>query len=89
MINHELNCSCNPINKDACLGCCHCQEVEKEIYFDTYTGEDSRTVKSFKCIKLDKTMYPHKAQRIEERYPESFEDEIVMPNECEHFEFTW
>lgn len=34
-------------------------------------------------------MYPHKAQIIEDNYPESFENEIVMPNECEHWESTW
>lgn len=89
MINHELVCSQNPVNKDACLGCAFCQEIEKTVYFDTWNGEGSRQVKSFKCTKLDQLMYPHKAQRIEANYPESFENEIVMPNECEHWEFTW
>lgn len=89
MVSHEFVCSQNPINKDACLNCSFCQEIEKEIYYDSYYGERSRTVKSFKCTKLDKVMYPHKAKMIEAKYPESFEDETVMPNECEYFEFIF
>lgn len=92
MINHELVCSQNPINKDACLGCSFCQEIEKEIYIDCAWSEDgyyTKTVKSFKCTKLDQLMYPHKAIKIQNNYPESFEDEVLMPVECEHHEFTW
>jgi len=93
MVNHEHACSQNPINEDACLGCSYCQEVEKEITYSLFRfgdyDENSRMVKSFKCTKLDKTMYPHKAKNLAIKYAESFEDETVMPNECEHFEFIF
>lgn len=90
MVNHEFICSQNPINKDACLGCSHCKEIEKTLYVDhPIYGDYERQAKSFKCTKLGKLMYPHKAKIIESKYPESFEDETLMPNECEHFEFIW
>lgn len=89
MINHELYCSRNQSNRDACASCTFCKEIEKTIYYDTWSGENTRQVKSFECTKLNLKMYPHKAQKIEANYPESFEDEVIMPNECEHFEYSW
>ena len=91
MENHELVCSRNPKNVDACLGCGFCQEIEKEIYVDDYSedGYHVRAVRSFKCTKLDQLMYPNKAQKAYNKYPESFENEIMMPNECEHFEYMF
>lgn len=90
MVNHEFVCSQNPINKDACLRYSFCQEIEKTLYIDhPYSGYHERKVKSFKCTKFDKQMYPHKAKMIEANYPESFENETLMPIECEHFEYVF
>lgn len=90
MVNHEHRCSRNPINKDACAGCAFCQIIEKTLYIDhPYNGCHEREVRSFKCTKLDQLMYPHKAIPVYENYPDSFDDEVLMPNECEHFEYVF
>lgn len=93
MENHESKCKSNPLNKDACHGCSFCQEIEVEYTFDGYSGgyyfEETRSTKGFKCTKLNKELYPHKAEYLAERYPEHFYDKEVMPNECEHHEFIF
>jgi len=88
---HEPICIKNPEYKSACGGCTFCQEVEKEYYFDAYDGEHTKVTKGFLCTKLNQKMYPPKVVRkgILDNYPESFEGEVCMPKECEHFEFTW
>jgi hypothetical protein len=89
MERHELICSRNPVNNDACHGCTFCEEYKKEITVEGYNGdfyEYGRMVRSFKCNKLNVGLYPHKALNLFKKYPENFEDEMLMPNSCEHFE---
>lgn len=84
MIRHEKVCTKNPDNFIACSGCNNCQEVKKDILiYNAYYGEYQREVKSFFCKALEKNMYPPKAQILAFQYPENFEDEIMMPKECE------
>ena len=80
---HETVCSKNPANFIMCTGCDHCAEVRKDIYIDTYCGEYTRDVKSFYCKAKEVNMYPPKTKNIAARYPDSFEDEILMPTECD------
>jgi len=83
-IKHELVCTKNPINFFACSSCAHLEEIEKEIYVDTFMGGYNRKVKGFICTKLNVNMYPPKAQKLADMYPENFDNEMVMPKECEH-----
>lgn len=89
MVKHEAACSRNPINRDACGGCAYCKEVEVKYEIDTWDGGDVRTAKGFHCNKLNIDLYPHKviAKGILAKYPETFEDKQVMPNECEHWDW--
>lgn len=90
MERHEAVCPKNPLNNDACNGCKYCEEVRKEISIPTYEQghyvESGREVKSFKCIKLNERLYPHKAKNLVDKYPSTFYGERLMPVQCEYFE---
>lgn len=88
MEHHEKYCSSNPENFKACEGCIHLEEIqiEYEIGDDYYLCEPIiRKVTGFHCKKLDKKMYPTKAERkgLPEKYPWTFQDQIPMPKECD------
>ena len=74
MVRHEKYCTNNPINHHACYdGCEHlCEDA----------GDDG--VKQPFCNALSKVLYSITAERkrLLERFPESFEDAIKMPNNC-------
>lgn len=89
MTRHEKSCKSNPDNQDACIYCLHC--VKKEV---TYTGyhdglgfETQLKSHAFKCKKLDKLMYPFKAEKYAKKYPKSFESQERMPTQCNDFRF--
>jgi len=98
MANHEAKCNSNPINIPACYGCQFLEQIETtyEKMCNSF-GEDygvrfdshSETVKTngFRCVKLDKELYPPKVliKGIIDKYPESFENKELMPNDCDHF----
>lgn len=89
MEKHEKICYGNPENKIACSGCAHCVEQTKEIYYeDMHDGREYRPANTFLCTKLNQRMYHFKAVKKDliNRFPETFEGEIQMPKECEHFE---
>lgn len=87
---HEHNCSSNPKNQSACSGCAFIVEERKDIYYSDPYGEGSFISKTFKCEKLNKKMYPFKAVKmgLVDKYPETFEGEEQMPNECKHWNYT-
>lgn len=91
MKSHEDKCSNNPKNKKACYGCVHLTTEEVERYSGcSYDGEPNYiTSVCFKCEKLDKLMYSYKAEKLglPEKYPEDFEEQKRMPNECRHIEY--
>ena len=97
---HEILCYSNPENFRACSHCIHLEETtidyEKDIIrcgenlgviFDTET----RKAKTFHCKKLDKLMYPFKAEKkgLIEMYPETFENQEQMPKTCDQFKHEW
>lgn len=89
MEHHEKYCASNPDNRRACEGCEHLEETTVEVEYgdDYYTNEPViRRVKAFRCKKLDKMLYPIKAEqrRLPERYPWTFENQEPMPRTCEH-----
>lgn len=88
MTRHEKNCKENPLNIDACLGCIYIKE-EKVTYESLNADEWGSTYevesKAFRCTKLDKLMYPFKAEKHAKKYPNSFENQVRMPIECGHF----
>ncbi len=93
MIRHEEFCYLNPKNTPACSGCDFLKEIQKTIYFNSLynpDSESSRIVKAFNCTKLNKELYPLSALRrdLPSKYPETFEDAELMPNNCEHFSFN-
>lgn len=89
MVNHELLCDKNPINKKACFGCIYLDTEEIEVQTGSdYDGEPNyRTSGCFNCKKLEKLMYSWNAEKrgLPNAYPEDFEEQKNMPNECRHF----
>ncbi len=81
-IKHEKYCAKNPVNFKACSDCTYCKEDSIEVERDYGVSR----FKSFLCSKLNVGIYPTKAERLDlpSRYPETFEDQIPMPKECEH-----
>jgi len=94
MQRHEVKCTMNPVNKNACSACVYLEEVDVLYYtdghFDGHYFEQKNTVRGFHCSKLNIDLYPHKCitKGLLEKYPEQFEDKQVMPNECEHWNYT-
>ena len=94
MINHELGCSNNPINIKACMSCIHLEQIKKDVWFegthhpDYGSGGDYKNVSVFKCVKLNKLMYPFNIEKanLPDKYPSTFEDQESMPNKCNSFE---
>ncbi|SRR5215204_754301 len=91
MASHENLCNQNPKNSKQCHFCQHLEETEIEVYIDSrhYNDDGVMTkVKSFKCNKLDKLMYPYSIEKrdLPNKYPDTFEDQEPMPNKCESFE---
>lgn len=99
MIKHEKWCNSNPDNFRACVGCIHLEEIKIEysysvpilgenlgVIFDGSTVE--KVTNGFKCNKLNKIIYPFKAEKLRliDKYPETFENQESMPKECEHLE---
>jgi hypothetical protein len=90
MERHIDFCTYNPKNFTACSGCAHLDEIKIEYSVDHYFYvEVQRKSNGFRCKKLDKTLYPLKAKRLglPEKYPETFEDQELMPRECEFAEY--
>lgn len=90
MIKHEDTCNSNPKNNKACFGCKYLTKTEQDIWFENrWGGEgDYKKVFVFKCTKLDKLMYPYSIEKkdLPNKYPETYEDQEVMPNNCEEFQ---
>lgn len=86
MDHHEKYCGCNPENFKACEGCIHLEEIEVEYDLgDGYENEPvTRKATGFNCKKLNKKMYPTKAERkgLPTKYPWTFQDQVPMPKEC-------
>ena len=90
MENHEIKCVNNPLNFSACVGCINLTEIKVPYTyygsFDGYPIEENREANGFYCNKLNQKMYPSKAKHkgLPDKYPETFEDQICMPSNCEH-----
>lgn len=86
---HEIKCSRNPENLIACLGCTFLREVEKNYEIEAPYGYMNDTRKGFYCLQKQVRMYPPKAVHsgIVDKYPETFEEDILMPKKCE--EWYW
>jgi hypothetical protein len=84
---HENFCYKNPTNTPKCSGCNHLEEYQKEIWYDTFGGERMMKRKAFRCKAQGIGLYPLKVLRGDmlNRYPETFADEILMPNKCDFF----
>lgn len=87
MIHHEQWCNSNPKNMAKCMGCDHLKETVNVVYGDYFGQEYEKSCKSFKCEKLNKILYPAKVIRkgLLDKYPESFEDQELMPTDCEFY----
>lgn len=96
---HEERCYSNPKNKRACSYCVHLEQITVEYEKDImYLGDslgigydtETRTANAFRCNKLDKKMYPYKAERkgLPDAYPETFEDQVPMPVTCPHLNYN-
>lgn len=91
MISHEEKCDKNPKNLKHCHFCEHLEPVEIEVYIDSYLCSNDGVmtkVKSFKCNKLDKLMYPYSIEKhdLPNKFPDTFEDQEPMPNNCDSFQ---
>lgn len=96
MIKHEEFCASNPKNFKACSGCTHLKEIEILYYVPRYDNngdvyDEEKKTKGFECTKLDKILYPLKVEKLKlnEKYPETFEEQEPMPKECKYSNSLW
>lgn len=89
---HQVSCKDSGNYYDACIGCKHCERVDKEV-IKPYKQKDKepRIIKSngFKCNKLELSMYPRAVIRrgyINSMPSGTFDGEVLMPSACEHYE---
>ena len=85
---HENICSKNPQNNRACFNCKHLQKETFDLYFDTWSGEDSKKVDVLFCVKLEKGVYPPKVEMKGNFF--DFGDFLnePMPKECKELEIN-
>lgn len=87
---HEANCTNNPKNHNACFHCSHCEKIDLdiEVLAGNNNGPVYKSQKSFQfnCTKLDKLMFPFSAKKWAAKFPDSFEEQVQMPNICAHQE---
>lgn len=89
MIRHEKICTKNPENWPICFdSCMHLDTVDVEYVIEhAYNGmETEQKSYCFYCKKLDKKMYPPKAEHkgYVEKY-DVFYDQEKMPIKCKHY----
>jgi hypothetical protein len=90
MVNHEFNCTYNPKNHVACIGCKFIKQEPTEYAYTDYDGDRLyKTGKKFVCAKLNKTMYPFVLVKrgILKLNPEQFLGQEQMPPKCDSFTF--
>jgi hypothetical protein len=89
MEHHEKYCYANPVNWKACSNCVHLEETTIEV--NRYSYHEHNYIskrKTFRCKKLNQLMYPTIVERrgYLTKFPETFENQIAMPRECEHLD---
>jgi len=88
MIKHESNCPKNPKNIPACFNCEHCLKEDISYYIDTDANDPDGYIEvKATCLKCDNTgqlMYPPKAERYAKKHIDQFEDQVRMPQICQH-----
>jgi len=86
--HHEKWCVANPENEKACNFCEELEETVNEfgVGYDYQGDVVFSKSKAFRCKKLKKLLYPLKVERmdLQNKYPETFEDQEPMPKICEH-----
>lgn len=93
METHEKWCIDNPANQPACIMCRNCETYKKEYTyegeFDGYTIENTHQATAYKCHALSVGVYPMKALKkgLPTKYPETFKGEILMPTDCDKYQF--
>lgn len=94
MTKHEKWCNYNPANHRVCHDCKFLEETiieySVDVCEDEYQGSIKRKTTAFKCThpEINKMVYPFKAEKklLPIRFPETFDGQIPMKSECEHFE---
>lgn len=82
MEKHELYCLSNKENHVACLNCYNCSQTKIDLEFK----DNGRQSNGFYCSHFDKCIYNEKmmkAKALLDKYPETFEDQMPMPKECQ------
>ena len=85
-LRHEDRCSQNPKNENACFYCDHL--VKKAVW----SSDDHPYYRpeilcfTYECDKHKKQMYPRQKEYLKERFPESYEDKVSMPQRCFDYE---
>lgn len=87
---HEKLCRANPDNQHSCFSCIN---LEKEVKQTTEINEKDWTSKrytNFTCRLTGNKMFSYvaKVKGIVDKYPDSFKDTIIMPNDCEYFDMA-
>lgn len=92
MERHEKWCDHNPDNFRKCHWCSHLETISVEYYITVYSpygdlDETRKETTGFRCKKLDKMLYPFKAEKkgLPDKYPETFDGQEPMPKECDLF----
>lgn len=86
VIQHELICTKNPVNKRPCFECEHLTKAEYKIYFDAFDGEHEKTVNILYCKKKQIFVYPPRVEIKNNAYELGYMKNEPMPKDCNLFE---
>ena len=97
MQKHEDNCTMNPENAVLCLDCAFCNKEERIFHIDVIRGSEAvaifdteeRKFNVYYCSIIKKMVYSIKAERLLDKYPSVFEEQIPMLKECKHFQVVF
>lgn len=92
MVNHEIICYHNPINKKACYGCAYLTKKKVFVSFEKHYNPEYGTdyvdeeKEVFQCTKFGKLMFPWSIERKGlQNIWSTFEDQEAMPKSCDGF----
>lgn len=87
-IAHELICSKNPTNHRPCFICAHLEKKETIYYYDTYCGENKKTINLLHCAVIDSFLYPPKVESKKNWFDLGDKHNEPMPKECDKQEYV-
>lgn len=83
---HQVACGKNPANERLCFGCIFLEKKATEVFYDTWQGEQGRTLELFYYEKVKSYLHTPQNELKKNAFDLGDDANDPMKTECEHFE---